>query len=207
MADSINSYCDFVEKLPTDNVHRIYHDKEYGFPIHDDNALFARLILEINQAGLSWETILRKKENFFCAFDGFVIEKVANYTPHKVRKLLADPGIIRNRLKIAATIYNAKAILQLQQECGSFKNWLDQHHPLEKKEWVKLFKTRFKFTGDEITNEFLMSTGYLTGAHTKSCVIYQQIIKQKPAWYLKKTAVNYKNERTGTLKTKVAIVK
>src|SRR5215475_5062473 len=101
------SYCDFVNNKGKETVHRHYHDNEYGFPIDSDNGLFARLILEINQAGLSWETILKKKDNFFKAFDDFDIDKVARYTDKKVAKLLQDPGIIRNRLKIQATIENA----------------------------------------------------------------------------------------------------
>src|SRR5438067_10313298 len=110
------SYCDFVLNAGKDSVHRSYHDKEYGFPLNNDNDLFARLILEINQAGLSWETILKKKDNFFKAFDDFNIEKVSRYTDKKVEKLLLDAGIIRNRLKIEATINNAKRIKEIQKE-------------------------------------------------------------------------------------------
>src|ERR1700757_2355885 len=94
------SYCDAISKKEIDPVHKVYHDKEYGFPLRNDNALFARLVLEINQAGLSWETILKKKDNFFKAFDDFNIEKVSKYSEKKVEKLLQDAGIIRNRLKI-----------------------------------------------------------------------------------------------------------
>ena len=118
-----NSYCKFVKDLDQSSVHRIYHDTEYGFPIEDDNLLFARLVLEINQAGLSWDTILKKKENFFKAFDGFNIAKIARYTEKKKEKLMQDAGIIRNRLKIEAAIYNAKTIIALQKEFESFKNW------------------------------------------------------------------------------------
>jgi DNA-3-methyladenine glycosylase I len=92
-----------------------------------------------------------------------------------IERLLNDSGIIRNKLKVGATIYNAQKILELQKEFGSFKNWLDQNHPKTKEEWVKLFKKTFKFTGGEITNEFLVSTGYLKGAHTPDCPIYQKI--------------------------------
>jgi len=164
------------------NVHVHYHNKEYGFPIEDDNDLFARLVLEINQAGLSWTTILNKKDNFFKAFDNFDIQKVARYTDKKVERLLQDAGIIRNRLKIAATIDNAKKIQALQKEFGSFKNWLDSHHPLPKEEWVKLFKKTFRFTGGEIVGEFLLSTGYLPGAHIATCPVYKVVLKHKPAW-------------------------
>jgi DNA-3-methyladenine glycosylase I len=180
------SYCDYVSRAGINSVHKEYHDKEYGFPIHDDNALFARLILEINQAGLSWETILKKKDNFFKAFDQFDIDKVSRYSEKKIEKLLQDAGIIRNRLKIESTIDNAKRIKAIQKEYGSFKNWLDEHHPLSKEEWVKLFKQTFRFTGGEIVNEFLVSSGYLPGAHVASCPVYKKVLKQKPKWAIKK---------------------
>src|SRR5579885_2509003 len=138
------SYCEYVMKAGQYSVHKHYHDREYGFPIHDDNLLFARLVLEINQAGLSWETILKKKENFFKAFDDFNIDKVSRYTEKKKNKLLQDAGIIRNRLKIEAAIHNAKIIKDIQKEQGTFKNWLDRHHPRTKEEWVKIFKATFR---------------------------------------------------------------
>ena len=131
---------------------------------------------------MSWETILKKKDNFFKAFDQFNIQKVAKYNERKIEKLLSDAGIIRNRLKIHATIENAKKILELQKEFGSFKAWLDNHHPLTKEEWVKLFKSTFRFTGGEIVNEFLMSTGYLAGAHVESCPVYSKVLRSKPSW-------------------------
>jgi DNA-3-methyladenine glycosylase I len=179
------TYCDFVQHKGKGTVHHHYHDTEYGFPITDDNLLFARLVLEINQAGLSWETILKKKDNFFNAFDNFNIDKVARYTDKKKEKLMLDAGIIRNRLKIEAAVHNAKAIKTIQKETGSFKNWLDTHHPKTKEEWVKLFKTTFRFTGGEIVNEFLMSTGYLPGAHTEDCPVYKKVWRQKPMWRVK----------------------
>jgi DNA-3-methyladenine glycosylase I len=179
------SYCEFVWNTEPGNVHIHYHDYEYGFPIHDDNELFARLVLEINQAGLSWTTILKKKENFFKAFDDFDIAKVSRYTEKKVERLLQDAGIIRNRLKIDAAIENAKRIKQLQKEHGSFKNWLDKQHPLTREQWTKLFKQTFRFTGGEIVNEFLVSTGYLAGAHVEECPIYKKVLKTKPMWIKK----------------------
>ena len=169
------SYCEFVLRLEDSNVHKIYHDTEYGFPLDDDNALFERLVLEINQAGLSWTTILKKKQNFKLAYDNFVIEKIARYKENDVNRLLSDAGIIRNRLKIKATIYNANVILDLQKEFSSFKNWLDTHRKNTKEEWVALFKKTFKFTGGEIVNEFLVSTTYLPGAHTTSCGFAKKI--------------------------------
>lgn len=179
------SYCEFVWSVEPGNVHIHYHDNEYGFPITDDNELFARLVLEINQAGLSWTTILKKKENFFKAFDNFDIAKVSRYSEKKVERLLQDAGIIRNRLKIDAAIENAKRIKQLQKENGSFKNWLDKNHPLTREQWTKLFKQTFKFTGGEIVNEFLVSSGYLPGAHIPDCPVYKKVLKQKPMWMKK----------------------
>src|SRR5258706_7284778 len=166
------SYCMYIQKLDKDNVHRLYHDKEYGFPLPNDNELFARLMLEINQAGLSWETILKKKDNFYKAFDDFDVSKVARYNDKKIEKLLQDAGIIRNRLKINAAIENAKKIVELQKEFGSFKNWIDKHHPLTKDEWVKLFKNNFRFTGGEIVNEFFLRSGYFPRAHTTNLPVF-----------------------------------
>jgi DNA-3-methyladenine glycosylase I len=180
--EKLTGYCALVQNAEKDNVHVHYHNNEYGFPIEDDNGLFARLILEINQAGLSWTTILKKKDNFFRAFDDFDIDKVARYGERQRDRLLADAGIIRNRLKIDATIHNAKKIKEIQKEFGSFKKWLDHHHPLTKEEWVKLFKSTFRFTGGEIVGEFLMSTGYLPGAHQPACPVYKKLLKHKPAW-------------------------
>jgi DNA-3-methyladenine glycosylase I len=176
------SYCEYVQGAGRDTVHRHYHDNEYGFPIHDDNLLFARLVLEINQAGLSWETILKKRDNFFKAFDNFNIDRVARYSEKKKEKLMQDAGIIRNRLKIEAAIHNAKMIKAIQKESGSFREWLDNNHPKSKEDWVKLFKQTFRFTGGEIVNEFLMSTGYLPGSHTPSCPVYKKVLKQNPKW-------------------------
>jgi DNA-3-methyladenine glycosylase I len=182
------TYCEAILGMEKDNVHIHYHNTEYGFPIADDDALFERLILEINQAGLSWTTILKKKDNFHRAFDGFQIETVAGYGQRKINQLLKDAGIIRNRLKILATIENAKRIVEIKKEFGSFKHWLDHQHPKSKEEWVKLFKEKFKFTGGEIVNEFLMSTGYLPAAHSEDCPVYKKILKAKPAWLAAKTA-------------------
>ena len=177
-----NTYCEFVATVEDDNVHRVYHDTQYGFPIESDNELFGRLVLEINQAGLNWTTILKKQENFRIAYQQFDIQKVASYTEKERERLLNDSGIIRNKLKVNAVIYNAGQIIKLQQEHGSFKNWLEINCLMELDDWVKLFKKIFKFTGGEITNEFLMSSGYIKGAHEKGCAIYKQIIHSKPKW-------------------------
>ena len=179
----MTSYCDFA---PGHEWHGPYHDREYGFPLRGDAELFGRLVLEINQAGLSWLTILKKKDNFARAFDGFDVDKVAAYDQANVDRLLADASIIRNRLKVAAAIENAKRIREIRDEHGGFAKWLDSHHPLPKPDWVKLFKKTFKFTGGEITGEFLMSTGYLPGAHVEACPVYDRIAAQNPPWLNKK---------------------
>ena len=179
------SYCKALHIMKPDDlaVHKPYHDHHYGFPIHDDNELFCRLVLEINQAGLSWTTILKKQVSFRKAYHNFNIKKVASYKEKDFNRLMNDAGVIRNRLKIYAAIENAKTILAIQKEFGSFKNWIDRQHPLTKAEWVKVFKKTFRFTGGEIVNEFLQSTGYLPGAHDEDCVIYKKTIKAKPTWY------------------------
>lgn len=159
-----------------------YHDEEYGYPIADDNCLFERLVLEINQAGLSWDTILKKANGFRAAYAGFDIERVARFGDRDVARLLGDAGIIRNRLKINAAIENAKTILQLQEQQGSFAAWLDSHHPLPLADWTKLFRTTFRFTGGEIVNEFLLSTGYLPGSHDDLCPIGERIADLNPPW-------------------------
>ena len=176
----MSSYCEFCLSEAEDSLHKRYHDTQYGFPLTDDNQLFERLVLEINQAGLSWTTILKKAANFHTAYDGFVIASVANYTDIDRQRLMANAGIVRNRLKINAAIVNAGRILQLQQDYGSFKLWLAAHHPQTKAQWTTLFKKTFLFTGGEIVNEFLMSTGYLSGAHTQTCPIYSEIAQLNP---------------------------
>jgi DNA-3-methyladenine glycosylase I len=176
------TYCDAVSTMDKNNLHKIYHDTAYGFPIDNDDELFGRLVLEINQAGLSWSTILNKQENFKKAYKNFNIKKVAAFKEKDFERLMNDPGIIRNRLKINAAIENAKTLLNIQKEFGSFKKWIDHHHPKTKDEWVKIFKTTFRFTGGEIVNEFLMSTGYLAGAHVESCPVYKKVVKEKPAF-------------------------
>jgi DNA-3-methyladenine glycosylase I len=130
--------------------------------------------------------MLKKESTFRKAYSNFNIKKVAAYTEKDRERLLSDPGIIRNKLKINAAIENAKIILLLQKEFGSFEKWLEAHHPKTKEEWVKLFKKTFHFTGGEIVNEFLMSIGYLPGAHTASCPVYNKVAKAKPMWMTKK---------------------
>ncbi|MGY8980717.1 MAG: DNA-3-methyladenine glycosylase I [Flavobacteriales bacterium] len=156
-------------------MHKIYHDTQYGFKINSDNELFCRLILEINQAGLSWTTILKKQENFRKAYSNFEIKLVAQYQENEIKRLISDKGIIRNKLKIHAAIYNANQILALQKSHGSFKQWLDHNCSLSLNQWVELFRESFKFTGGEITKEFLVSTGYLPGAHIKECKMFNKL--------------------------------
>ncbi|HEX7005436.1 MAG TPA: DNA-3-methyladenine glycosylase I [Trueperaceae bacterium] len=174
-----SSYCDIAPGHP---YHGPYHDEEYGFPVAEDDVLFERLVLEINQAGLSWLTVLRKREAFRAAFDGFSLERVADYGAVERERLLGDAGIIRNRLKVDAAIENARRILGLREEYGSFKGWLDAHHPLRHDEWTKLFRATFRFTGGEIVGEFLMSTGYLPGAHRTDCPVAARILELSPPW-------------------------
>lgn len=178
------SYCVYVAQLPpeTASAHQQYHDERYGFPVEDDNELFGRLLLEINQAGLSWSTILNKEAGFLRAYDHFDIDTVAAYSDADRERLLADAGIIRNRLKVNAAIHNAQVVQALRKEHGSFKAWLQQHHPMSKDEWVRLFRKTFTFTGGEIVGSFLMSIGYLPGAHDEDCPIYHRALQAGAVW-------------------------
>ena len=170
-----------------------YHDKEWGKPVHDDRLLFEFLILEGAQAGLSWETILNKRENYRRAFDGFDAEKIARYDARKVRELLADAGIVRNRLKIAATISNAAAFLAVQQEFGSFDRYVWQFvggRP-KKNDWKrsrkipartaesdalsKDLKARgFRFVGTTICYAFMQAVG-MVNDHARDCFRYKSV--------------------------------
>ena len=175
----MSHYCDIASGH---YLHGPYHDDEYGFPVSEDSVLFERLVLEINQAGLSWLTILKKRTSIQEAYNKFDICKVANYEEADIKRLMSDSGVIRNRLKINATIYNAKQIIIIQNKYKSFLNWLYIHHPKTKNEWVEIFKDTFHFTGGEITNEFLMGIGFLPGAHKKECPTFDVIYKLNPAW-------------------------
>jgi DNA-3-methyladenine glycosylase I len=177
------TYCEYIQQIKGEvlDLHKEYHDNHYGFPIKDDNELFERLMFEINQAGLNWILILKKQHNFRKAFDNYNIANVAAYSEKDYKRLMNDAGIIRNRLKINAAIENAKVILKIQKECGSFKEWLDikATEAQSLSEWTKLFRKTFKFTGGEIVNEFLVSIGYLSGAHSMDCPVYHEINKIK----------------------------
>lgn len=176
------TYCQYLREHPEDTINKNYHDTEYGFPLANDSALLERLVLEINQAGLSWNTILKKKANFHIAYDSFDLDKVAAYGEQDTARLLSDAGIIRNRLKVRAAIENARRLQGVRGEFVSFSGWLEAHHPLSLDEWTKLFKLTFVFTGGEIVKEFLISTGYLPGAHDHECPAYWQVARLQPAW-------------------------
>jgi DNA-3-methyladenine glycosylase I len=173
------AYCRLAPGHP---IHGLYHDTEYGFPSADESVLFERLVLEINQAGLSWLTILKKRPAFRAAFADFEVDRVAAFGPTETERLLADPGIVRNRLKIEATIENARRIRTLRRSHGSFATWLDAHHPRSQEDWTRLFRQTFRFTGGQIVNEFLMSLGYLPGAHAPDCPIFTRILDHSPPW-------------------------
>ena len=170
-----------------DQLYRDYHDNEWGVPLHDDTRLFEMLNLEGAQAGLSWHTVLTKRENYRKAFDEWDAKKIARYTDKKIEKLLQDPGIIRNRLKVMATIGNAKAFLQVQKEFGSFDNYIWQfvnHKPMVNhfkslseipaKTPVSdamskdLLKRGFKFVGSTICYAFMQATG-MVDDHINTC--------------------------------------
>jgi len=178
----MTTYCQYLRKHPEDELNKSYHDTEYGFPLADDAALFERLVLEINQAGLSWTLILKRKNEFRRAYDGFDVDRVAAYGEADVARLLADAGVIRNRRKVQAAVENARRIQSLRPEFDSFRGWLDARHPLSLEGWTKLFKKTFVFTGGEIVREFLVSSGYLPGAHDADCPVYWQVARLQPAW-------------------------
>ena len=175
----MSGYCRIAPGHP---VHDRYHATEYGFPQRDETILFERLVLEIMQAGLSWELVLKRRTGMRDAFAGFAVDQIAAFTPDDETRLLADPRIVRNRLKVAAIINNARMVQNLRTSHGGFANWLDSHHPLDKPDWVKLFRKHFKFTGGEIVGEFLMSLGYLPGAHGEDCPVHAEILALSPPW-------------------------
>jgi DNA-3-methyladenine glycosylase I len=174
----------------------LYHDQEWGVPVHDDGVLFEFLILEGAQAGLSWETVLRKRERYREVFDGFDASKIAKYDARKVRALLADPGIIRNRLKIASTISNAQAFLEVQREFGSFDAYIWQFtgaktlrvaarrkpkdvppRTTESDAMSKDLKKRgFRFVGSTICYAFMQATG-MVNDHLRTCFRWAEVRK------------------------------
>jgi DNA-3-methyladenine glycosylase I len=173
------AYC---RSAPGHPIHAPYHDTEYGFPSRDESVLFERLVLEINQAGLSWLTILAKRAAFRAAFADFDVDRVARFAADDIARLLADPGIVRNRQKIAAAAENARRIQALRHSHGSFAGWLDAHHPRPLPAWTQLFRRTFRFTGEKIVEEFLVSLGYLAGAHERDCPVFARILALSPPW-------------------------
>jgi len=176
----------------SDPLYTVYHDREWGVPVHDDRKLFEMLILEGAQAGLSWITILKKRENYRKSFDNFDVKKVAKYDKKKIARLLKNDGIIRNRLKIAATVQNAKAFLALQKEFGSFDRYIWQFVGGKQKanRWKSLKeiapttaesdamskdlkKRGFKFVGSTICYAFMQACG-MVNDHVTSCFRYKQ---------------------------------
>ncbi len=172
-------YCDYA---PGNPVHEGYHDREYGFPKTDERDLFELLCLEIMQAGLSWDLIMKRRAGMRAAFDAFRVDRVAAYGETDRTRLLADPRIIRNRLKVNAILHNAGIVRSMRGEFGGFAGWLDAHHPRRHAEWVRLFKKTFRFTGPEIVNEFLMCTGHLPGAHRETCPVHARTLAAGAAW-------------------------
>jgi len=175
----MTSYC---ETAPGHPVHGPYHEFEYGFPIEDEPRLFERLTLEIFQAGLSWLIILKKREAFRVAFENYNVDRVAAFDQDDIDRLMNEPSIIRNRRKIEATIQNAKVVQELRDSHGGFARWIEAHHPMSRVDWCKLFRATFSFMGKEVVGEFLMSIGYLPGAHTDQCPVHQRIAEKGPAW-------------------------
>ena len=175
----MSGYCDAAPGHP---LHGPYHDREYGFPLEDESRLLERLALEIFQAGLSWLIVLKKRPTIVPAFDGFAVDRVAAYGRRDVARLLRDAGIIRNRRKIEAIVENARRIAALRQSHGGFADWLAVHHPRDRDDWVALFRQTFVFMGGEVVGEFLMSVGYLPGAHGESCPVGKRIRRLRPPW-------------------------
>ena len=178
---------------PGNDLAILYHDKEWGVPQHDDRVLFEFLILEGAQAGLSWDTILKKRENYRAAFDGFDAKKIARYDRRKMQALMSDAGIIRNRLKIAAAVQNAKAFLEVQKEFGSFDRYIWQFvdgRPMQNS-WRRLgecpaeteasramsrdlVRRGFRFVGPTICYAFMQATG-MVNDHTRDCFRWREV--------------------------------
>lgn len=178
-----------------DPLYRIYHDREWGVPLHDDRALFEFLILEGAQAGLSWITILRKRENYRAAFDGFDAARIASYGAGKIASLLQDPGIVRNRLKVQAAVTNAQKFLEVQEEFGSFDSFIWQFvdGKTRHNKWrsiaeipastaqsdamsKELKRRGFKFVGSTICYAHMQATG-MVNDHTTDCYRYKELFK------------------------------
>ncbi|MBN7575658.1 DNA-3-methyladenine glycosylase I [Clostridium sp. 2-1] len=183
--------CEWVTK---EELYIEYHDKEWGVPVYDDRKLFEMLCLEGAQAGLSWWTILKKRENYKEAFDNFEAEKIVKYTEEKLEQLMQDKGIVRNRRKIESVVTNAKAFLKIREECGSFSNYIwkfADNKPiinswksigevpasteLSDKMSKQLKKDGFKFVGSTICYSFMQAVG-MVNDHTTECFCYTKLI-------------------------------
>lgn len=176
MADAVpaGNYCEFVRLPASHPLHREYHDTEYGFPQTDESVLFERLTLEVFQAGLSWEIILKRRAGLQRAFQGFEVNAVAEFSDSKIEELLQNPEIIRNRKKVEATIFNAQRVQKMREE-GGFSEWLLTQARTDLDGWVKRFRQEFKFTGREVVNSFMMSISLLPGAHEPECEVNERI--------------------------------
>lgn len=190
---SIREQVTRCEWCGTDELYVKYHDEEWGVPVHDDRVHFEMLVLEGAQAGLSWITVLRKRENYRKAFDNFDVNKVAKYSEKKIEKLLQNPGIIRNRLKVKSAVTNAQAFIKVQKEFGSFDKYIWQfvnNKPITNK-WKKmselpatskesdalskdLKKRGFKFVGSTIMYAHMQSIG-MVNDHITSCFRYDEV--------------------------------
>ena len=185
-----NTRCDWCG---TDPLYISYHDTEWGVPVRDDGLLFEFLLLETFQAGLSWITILRKRENFRKAFDNFDYLRISSYDEEKYNELIADPGIVRNKLKIRAAVENALAFIRIQEEYGSFSDyiwefvnreplnnqWKDMGQvpattPLSDRISKELKKKGFKFVGSTVVYAFMQATG-MVNDHLKNCFRHEQV--------------------------------
>jgi DNA-3-methyladenine glycosylase I len=156
-----------------DELYAAYHDEEWGVPLHDDRRLFEFLILEGAQAGLSWDTILAKRENYRKAFDGFDFVKIARYDPKKKKALLSNAGIVRNRAKIEATVVNARCFIALRKEFGSFSRYVRGF--TDAKSLSKDLKKRgFNFVGPTIMYAFMQAVG-MVNDHEKTCFRYKEL--------------------------------
>ena len=176
-----------------DPLYEAYHDQEWGVPVYDDQTIFEFLILETFQAGLSWITILRKRENFREALDDFDYKKIARYSEAKLEALLQNPGIIRNKLKVKATVSNAQAFIEIQEEFGSFSKYIwsfVNHKPVQNS--VKIYKEApattaisdalskdlkkrgFKFTGSTVVYAHMQATG-MVNDHEVDCFRYAEV--------------------------------
>ena len=168
------SYCQYCSSLPDNDIHKRYHDEEYGFEEKNSNLLFERHSLEIFQAGLSWDIILKKRTYFRHAFNNWDLQLVSQYKTKEIEKLMRNDKIVRHRLKIESIIYNAKVILEIEQQHKSYYHWLTQFKDKSIEDCVLIFKKKFKFVGTEIVKEFLQGICILNGAHDFDCSKYKK---------------------------------